>query len=254
MKYWFLVVLTALFLAGSTVAQEGGEGAKLMLKIDFEEPISGNGSGVFAASSGTQETKWGKTVAAVATTAMAKDGKPWLAEHRVPGKTGQAYLFGGDEDKRYITVPYSEAIETGKSDFSISVWIKTVETSGLILLKTTTAPYWVVHLDKGKPRLMLNDGTGPTIALAARQVVNDGLWHHVVLTVKSNDALRFYVDGKVDGEVSFVRNLADMTKKAAIGIGGYGYPNWYFKGAMDSLRLYRGALTADQVKQLFNEG
>ncbi|HOJ40806.1 MAG TPA: hypothetical protein PK644_10140, partial [bacterium] len=86
MKYWFLVVLTALFLAGSTVAQEGGEGAKLMLKIDFEEPISGNGSGVFAASSGTQETKWGKTVAAVATTAMAKDGKPWLAEHRVPGK------------------------------------------------------------------------------------------------------------------------------------------------------------------------
>jgi len=140
-----------------------------------------------------------------------------------------------------------------KDDFSLSIWIKTVAEGGFIVLKTTSPPYWLVHLSNGKLRLMLNDGTGPTMVLAGKKVVNDGNWHHLVLTVKSNQSLRFFVDGKMDAE-SALGKLGDMTKKAAIGIGGYGYASGYFKGSIDSFRLYRGSLSSDEVAKIFNEG
>ncbi|GEM_PF-3173186 len=254
MKRFLLTVCFLGFCWQFNLAAEEGKGVpKLILRIDFEDPISGNGSNVFDTSIPGEETKWGKTAGIVAYTAMAKEGKAWKPEHRVAGKSGYAYFFGGDEEKRYITIPYSETLEPGKDDFSLSLWIKTVAEEGYLVLKTTTAPYWVVHLSKGKPRLMLNDGTGPTMVLAGKKEVNDGNWHHLVLTVKSNQALRFFVDGKMDAE-SALGKLGDMTKKAAIGIGGYGYASGYFQGSIDSFRLYRGALSSEEIVKIFNEG
>lgn len=75
-------------------------------------------------------------------------------------------------------------------------------------------------------------------------------WHHVA-AVKSDDRLSLYVDGKRIAQSSAF-DTADYdlsgTGPLRIGLG----PNDFFSGRLSDVRLYRGALTAEQIGELSN--
>lgn len=252
----FFIMGVFLFLLGTSFAEEKSS-CKLILKFDFEDEIKGNNSPVTSsASSGTQiKSKWGTVAEVTGRTWTAKNGVNWKPENRVKGKSGFAYSFGGDKEKRYIRVPYAESIDIDKEDFSISFWIKTTAEGGLIIIKTTTPPYWLLCLDKGKPKFLIRSADSKaTNVVLSKKAVNDGMWHHVVFVARRNDDGLFYIDGKLEGEAPIKANAGSLKKKALIGIGGYGYQKWYFDGLLDSLRVYKGALSEKEIVTLFNEG
>ena len=252
-KYFALILFA--FNLGISFTQEKKDFPRLILKFEFEDNIKGNNSIVADSSMDKSEVKWGKIMNIEGRTVMAKDGIPWKSEHKVEGKKGYCYFFGGDKEKRYIRIPYSEEIEIDQDDFSISFWIKTINEGGYIIIKTTTSPYWLLCLDKGKPKFLLRDAiSNQTSVVHAKSSINDGNWHHVVFVANRNSDGIFYIDGKIDGKNSISLNKGGLKKEAYIGIGGYGYVTGYFEGFLDNLRIYRGALSEKDIISLFNEG
>lgn len=84
------------------------------------------------------------------------------------------------------------------------------------------------------------------------QAVNDGEWHHVVLSA-SGSAQSLYLDGVKVG--SLTATIDEQSRPYAYIGSGYGSSGWMdlpsdtydFKGDVDEVALYRKALTADQA-------
>lgn len=92
-----------------------------------------------------------------------------------------------------------------------------------------------------------------TSTLASTQTYNDDNWHLVTATWIRGGALRLYVDGNIvasgTSTSATVFNLGPT-----FNIGASSVPNRYYNGQIDDARIYNYALSATQVKTLFNEG
>jgi outer membrane protein assembly factor BamB len=76
-------------------------------------------------------------------------------------------------------------------------------------------------------------------------------WHHVA-AVKDSDVLKLYVDGQaVAQSARFEAGQFDLTNHQPIRIG-FGAQD-YFRGELAGVRLYRGALSAEQVRDRFEK-
>ncbi len=73
-------------------------------------------------------------------------------------------------------------------------------------------------------------------------------WHHVA-AVRGHDRLQLYVDGKfVSESAPFVADNYDLTNRQSLRIG-LGAQD-YFRGDLADVRLYRGALSPEQLREL----
>jgi len=79
-----------------------------------------------------------------------------------------------------------------------------------------------------------------------RGVPNDGLWHHLALVYDSyRYKLNFYLDGELAASSSLIRlRDGEMVKSLQINDDN-------FNTAIDDFKVYAGALTPSQVKQLY---
>src|SRR5436190_22763424 len=76
-------------------------------------------------------------------------------------------------------------------------------------------------------------------------------WHHVA-AVRGRDQLQLYVDGKLESEsASFKSAEYDLTNKQPllIGLGAQDY----FHGDLADVRLYRGALSTEVIRELSSQ-
>ena len=77
----------------------------------------------------------------------------------------------------------------------------------------------------------------------------DSKWHFVAISVKRNAKATFYVDGQFDGEipVDSVKNV-NMANSYPLHIGVLDGAVQYIKGAMKEVRIYKRALSADEIR------
>ncbi|MFD8530740.1 LamG-like jellyroll fold domain-containing protein [Streptosporangium canum] len=147
--------------------------------------------------------------------------------------------------------------ELGKS-MSIETWFKTTD-SGLIF-SSGDVPGLYVGVD-GKLRGQLQgSGEGATYTpVTSAQAVNDGQWHHAVITATGN-VTTLYVDGTAAGTVNLGVETYMWESDTVIGSGKAdsnlpgspaGRPNpveFGFKGLLDEFAVYDRALSAAQVR------
>ena len=104
--------------------------------------------------------------------------------------------------------------------------------------------------------------TSETVTIAGNSSVNDTYirdtisadWHHLVVTGNGTVWNQFYLDGVpvttyLVGSGAAVSNVA-----VTIGGGMYAGTPYYFAGSLDDVRVYNRALSAGEVKQLYNLG
>lgn len=220
---------------------------ELLLRLDFDDEITGNNS---VLRDPRRLAGWGE-----ARTRMARRGREWAAEHRVEGKTGHAYYFGGDAELRYVQIPYSEELAFGADDFSISFWLKTETAPGHIMVRTTRAPYWMVGIrEDGRLQFLIRDGESTvTNAVRTREAVSDGRWHHIVIAAQRDGSATLYVNGYRDNSADISANSGDLSKPAGIGVGGFGHHENNYEGKLGALRLYRGVISHEKVIELYEE-
>ncbi len=123
------------------------------------------------------------------------------------------------------------------------------------VLDTTDTKYrraWSMAVHQGR----LFTGTLPSGHVlsieAGRNVTSDHElkpgWHHLA-AIRAADRLRLFVDGKQVAESApFSSQDFDLTTSAPLQIG-FGAQN-YFRGDLSDVRLYQGALSAEQVLEL----
>jgi uncharacterized protein (TIGR02145 family) len=176
------------------------------------------------------------------------------------GKENQAYYFDGSS---YIDVPDHPDFDFDPStSFSIACWIK---------LANRESEY-VTVVQKGiqnatQYRISIGSGSDPGVIFAISKenseaalyrpvplTINDDAWHFVVALINREEkSMKLYQDGDLSTE--FTVDAAgdfDLSSEATfkMGTGDYIY---FFRGYMDDVRVYRRAINATEVKELYHE-
>jgi hypothetical protein len=164
----------------------------------------------------------------------------------VPGKIGQALSFNGTTQRIHVGYDPSLEISTG----TISAWIKTTN-AGLSDAAGIIVKQYAYGMYLSNNNLMVYDfGSAQDHNCATG--LNDNKWHLVTAAFYGGtvNGMRCYVDGNLVAvnTISIVNQDADLI----IGEGDTGAQ--YFTGQIDDARVYNRALSATEVKQLYNAG
>ena len=191
------------------------------------------------------------------------------------GKAGAALTFDGTN---YVKTSFAGI--SGRSARTISLWLKTTQTSPLPGKNTSTVlaygdarrkcaspGYFVVATNDRFGRS--NNYHGITVdfpchaAVTYDAAIYDDQWHHVVITMPdagTTSDIRVYVDGAQMTTVNAMGPGSINTGSGTDVLIGYdayqtnGVTNGGFQGAIGDVRLYNRALSAQEVSQLYSNG
>jgi hypothetical protein len=152
------------------------------------------------------------------------------------------------------------------TSLSFSLWFKTTTTGEVLLSNEDSAIGASDPSAEATPVLYVGSNgllygqfwTGAVSPMASTTAVDDGTWHHVVIT-GNGDTQSLYLDGQLVGAEG-----GTIDSGYPLDIAGAGYVNsagwvngpaagWsYFNGEMSDLEYYAYALNPDEVTALYN--
>jgi hypothetical protein len=176
------------------------------------------------------------------------------------GIIGGALDFDGDED--YVDFGDIDELEFGHSNFAISAWFYGTgvypDFDGVLVSKYNYDNYgrqWYLKQDEAGYVYFYTSPDGSTHELLASQgnaYLNQ--WVHVV-GVRDDSTKRLYLNGVLDNTESTSGVVTGKSSK--VYIGGSDHPSGLsrcFSGTIDDVRIYEGALSAEEVQGLYLEG
>ena len=185
---------------------------------------------------------------------LVQNGTITFTTDRKGGNT--AVQFGSGYLKTVNNLPAS-------SVWSFSFWIKTTETLTRVIFAvngvTTGNREWGILIESGKIRAEINNagqtylniGTAPTI-------VNNNIWHHIVVTLdstqSSSNEIKIWIDS-VDQTLTKSYNTdtsGSFINKGLI-IGKSPTNSNYLTGIVDDLKIYNRQPTQTEITNLYNE-
>lgn len=198
----------------------------------------------------------------------------WTTE----GKVGNAITFSGgsaDTAGTAVSVGDSDSLDVTTA-ISFSAWVKNESTNHANIVNkggngNKNPGYSFILYGGATPQLEIQTdydasrNTTKTTAKATSTVPNDGEWHQVGFTWKSEETggdgiVRIYIDGVQVSDDTVAGNyfagpIGTNTYPLVFGRSCENEPNYpnYFKGVMDEPSLYNYALTAEEMAAL-NKG
>ncbi|WP_461081208.1 LamG-like jellyroll fold domain-containing protein [Spirosoma flavus] len=198
-------------------------------------------------------------------------GNPvFVADHT--GRPSSAIQLDGVDD--YFYMPENTNSSLNPDALSVSIWIKPAPLTGANRMQIYNKSNFEDSNNEVYSSLLKREndvGPGLTILTDIKQNSNCvpgkgwesfpvttsiemDVWHHLVFTYSGNVA-RMYLDGAL---LSSKNDLpSDRIDKCPGGELRFGAApkivSWYFKGAMDDIRIYKRALTPAEVQTLRNQ-
>ncbi len=157
---------------------------------------------------------------------------------------------------QYVDCGDLSLFETG--DVSYEAWVKTSSaTINQVVFSEANSGTAVGYSQLiaatagGVARINAVNNAGTSYTADGTTVVNDGAWHHVVLTIHAN-LMRLFVDGVQESNVAtagtFTQNRAAIGALAWSGFGAY------FTGTIGEVAVYAYALSAARILAHYNAG
>ena len=153
------------------------------------------------------------------------------------GPLGGAFAFDGNND--YIALPDETAYDFG-TEMSASIWFKVNNFSrDWQALLTKGDHSWRLHRYGGDQMLSFSttDGGGDHTNHIGVRNVNDGMWHHALITYDGARAI-LYIDGAVERNDGYTNNLGNTSDPVFIGENNERRDR-YFNGSLDEVRIAR---------------
>lgn len=179
-----------------------------------------------------------------------------------PGIIGQALLFDGSDDR---VVTNTSVGNFGSDDFTVALWVKReAETGGgsndAISTRQSGVPEgWIIYVSavcsSGGVATYISASPGGNWDIANGESFGSfdcGEWHHIALTRSGNTFIK-YLDGVNAGTFSSSSTIDDAGYALTIGDSAVTLVE-QFKGALDDVRIYDRALSADEITRLYNLG
>jgi|GEM_PF-3131892 len=169
----------------------------------------------------------------------------WLAN----GKVRHAIEFNGVNAQ--VEIPSSSAHDIVVSEFTFSVWVRTLGDSGVLVAKGPLSAHNIDHaqlsLEEGRPRFQFSTGVD-AVGVTGSVSIADGQWHHVPGVRTGTNAGQLYVDGSLEGSFDVGIPWVSIDTTAPLRIGGN--ESNFFLGSLDDVRYYGRALTVDDIDAL----
>lgn len=176
------------------------------------------------------------------------------------GKMGQALRFDGVDDRIPLSTSFGQP-----SRLAVSLWFKTTASGQAFFGQANAHPpnaatNFIPTLSITSAGLLRGEfWTGSVGSITTAGSVADGQWHHAVL-VGDATMQYLYLDGVlVNSRSGTINQTWWSTSQIGVGYDGANSRSlctgWcYFRGELDDVRVYNRALTASEVKQLYNLG
>ena len=176
-------------------------------------------------------------------------GATWVGK----GRRGPALYFDGIDD--YVDCGVHPSLNFGSGDFSVEVWIWGGSMSGNrgIVGKWSGSEGWaLITATNGRPFFKVNDGTSQ-VAIVGNIVLFDiQRWVHVVAVYAGSEAkIKIFEDGSVKEKTITPLGNYDVTNDLWVGAVRNYYP---INGMLDEVRIFNRALTADEIRALYELG
>ena len=169
-------------------------------------------------------------------------------------------VFDGTND--YVdTVNTETTFQFANVTFTVSLWIKTNATSGVIISKGATASTagWMFQFDSAgtvSGTTKGSDGTN-TYNRTSTATVNNNTWRNIVAVYTTNtttlasNTTSIYIDGVLSNGTGTLGGLVYATTTDTVQIGRR--PSGaYWSGSVSNLLIYNRALTAAEILQNYN--
>ena len=175
------------------------------------------------------------------------------------GRIGGALGFNGTND-------YVEMGDTVKNylgtNYTVSAWIKTdtLSSSHTVAAYRDSEPGcspFLFQLDQAYSdiQFMARDDFGHLVTATYSNALTTGNWYHVA-GVREGNILNVYVNGVSGTPGSGTLTGAISSDNLKIGaLLCHGSPvSWFFDGVIDDVRIYDKALSAEEIRQLYQDG
>ena len=170
---------------------------------------------------------------------------------RTSGVSNGALGFNGTS--QYVTVPDANPLDV-TTNFSVSLWLKP---SALVnaasgrkdLLKKFTSYWLLMNYPDNDGKLSFAFNLGSPVVRSTTTSWTANQWVHAVATY-GGGTMKLYVNGVLEN--SLATSVVPSVNTYALEIGGNSNQDFYFGGAVDDVRLYGGALNADEIAALYN--
>ena len=185
-----------------------------------------------------------------------------------PSAYTQSTKLNGNSNSRIYLNPNTGSGTGGitlPNSFSFSFWINTVSTingpysGGSVIEGSGASVGWNIfrysHFSSGKWTLRFHSSQGSTTGnTQVTSVINDGIWHHVLLTYDSSSTtLTVYTDNVQTYTLS-TNNFGTGINVARIGTSYDGNGASVFTGNLSNLSFWTDALTSSQRNEIYNNG
>jgi hypothetical protein len=162
----------------------------------------------------------------------------------------RSIYFDGSDD--YIDM--ENRLNLNPLEFTISAWIKrdTGAVNGSIISKRDalfTQGYDLKINNAGKLQMVWKKRADQS--LTSITTIPENEWHHVA-AIYNGITLSLYIDGVLDRSANLSGPL-NTSESFYIGAGGNQTPNSFFRGNIDEVRLWNGALSVDQLRFIMNQ-
>ncbi len=179
-------------------------------------------------------------------------GNHGRAEHAalVDGRRGKARAFDGGRSA--IHVAKSKSLDPANAAWAFEAWIKAEGPDGVVLARGGKSRGYVLYLEGGRPVLTVRIGDDAITVRGSKNVA--GRWVHLAGVLAGDAALALYVDGAYVASTRCGTFIAsDPNDAMHVGWDGGSPVGEYrkaphFRGVIDEVRVYRGALTPEQVR------
>lgn len=166
------------------------------------------------------------------------------------GKYNYAINFDGSTNYVQVSDNTYLRFDASTQDFSLFAWVKRDTNGEMNIISKEDA-------DNDGWRLQFTSGNAVRCSVDAIDIdstlaITDSNWHHVGCTIDRDGNGRVYIDGAANGNATAISSEA-MANTANIRIGTRSYSSTnYFDGLIDDVRIYNYALSAAQVRKVYN--
>ena len=170
------------------------------------------------------------------------------------------YSMSFDGSNDYIESSFSGI--TGNQNRTISVWAKATSANNKTIIclgeKTGTATasrFGIILRDSQKIQIITyaNDVIFDSSFNWGTINLNDGNWHHYLVTFQSGNTFKLYVDNTYIGLKTASASSLNTGSGLFIGAASYGAgPQRFFDGLIDEVGIWNTVLTSTQVAEIYN--
>lgn len=174
----------------------------------------------------------------------------------VDGRRGKALDFDGSND--FVGVSAKTAFAPGASLWTVTAWVKTFDSDGTVVCRDNLSSagcggeYYELFLSGGRA-VATYDASGGHAEATSTTIVNDGRWHHLAAVRSGQKTSDIYVDGVLEDSLTHTASAIDILPTRTLTIGAADGGD-FLVGAIDEVRVYRRALSAEEVYGVYRSG